>query len=262
MKNTIKCFLKIILESKMKQKEIEGILNNLDIKLLIEYLITLEEYRNINMNNYQRLLNVLSKNDLYSKIVIENLKRIPNSSMIDYIKIEDKKYFLKILKKEKNINFFLKNYKKFNYTKKENELISSIFYNKVFNLKLREKENIIEKGFFFLDLLRFSFTENLNIKELNFYKLNISKIKEESNIFKSIYQNFVVYVGINKINSNELFNFLKSNINYLEIFNKYLEKHKKYLQSFNNYELEDLKKIEKVIKLYECELYKEQLENF
>lgn len=44
------------------------------------------------MNNYQRLLNVLSKNDLYSKIVIENLKRIPNSSMMDYIKIEDKKY--------------------------------------------------------------------------------------------------------------------------------------------------------------------------
>lgn len=233
---------KEMMNGKKLKNEIEEIIMSLDeikrnqmIDIVYEYYI---EYKiKENKENFEIILNVLSKYDYYKEKLLDYLEEKKpidflyekDISLVRYLEIDNKKEFLSIIMRLMCMDFFILNYNKFDYTEEEKNKLYFICNNiKYKNTSIEHMERIKEKTGIIATFLKMDIYNNFNREKFDFFVNNFKLIKEQDKcqVITGIFLAPIRY-DINKLNNNLYLEFFKENQEILSKFDNHLKKYEK-----------------------------------
>ncbi len=232
---------KNLLESKIDRKETKEEINKLseyDIKSLIEDIFWRYDFEKAELKthvqrdliNEQKLIFLVSDFPYYLNVLLEEIngyksKKIycKDLSLVKYLKVNNKENFLKILNKITCVDFFIRNYDKFEYNLEEQKEIQNIFDSYVMDgyaklkISVEDRKKIFNKTGLLVPFLLFTdLYEKYNQEEFEFF-VEHYKYCSDHEVMK------YVFLGKNK------YNITKFKEKLYELF---VEKNKFYIKDY------------------------------
>lgn len=190
-----------------------------------------------NKENFQTILNVLSKYDYYKEKLFNYLdEKKPvdflfekDISFVRYLDVDNKEQFLSTLRRLMCMDFFILNYNKFDYNDKEKYILYFICdCVKYKNTSIEHMKRIKEKTGIITPFLKMDIYSNFNREKFDFFVKNFKLIKEEDKckVITNIFLAPITY-DINRLNDELYLEFFKKNTETLSQFDNHLKKYRK-----------------------------------
>lgn len=223
-----------------------------------------------NQRQSRRLISVLSNNNYYREKIINlnsnNSINIENNdfSMVRKIKVNKKEDLFKILKMFRCIDFFLLNFKKFDFNYEEKLKINEYLGNvKISKLNNKEKLIFIEKtGLLYPVFYNLDLYEGFNQEEYNFFKsiFNDKNLDNVDNIGRLLAVIFLhrIDLDVDKINKIIYLDFFKEHSFLIKEIENFLLK----MNANSTKRIYENKNLQKLIGLADKLIFEEQLKDF
>ncbi len=223
-----------------------------------------------NQRQSRRLISVLSNNNYYREKIINlnsnNSINIENNdfSMVRKIKVNKKEDLFKILKMFRCIDFFLLNFKKFDFNYEEKLKINEYLGNvKISKLNNKEKLIFIEKtGLLYPVFYNLDLYEGFNQEEYNFFKsiFNDKNLDKVDNIGRLLAVIFLhrIDLDVDKINKIIYLDFFKEHSFLIKEIENFLLK----MNANSTKRIYENKNLQKLIGLADKLIFEEQLKDF